>query len=181
MEFEKSINQDVKWGQRFWISAKTSGRVKQRYKDSSKENKVIKEERGWDREATNYGLQEGTVAGESTSLGAWPLLRLTGPSWQKTPEQKDHLLEEERGGGQMGGWKEGRHCTEAFQSCVSETLAPSQHSQPMCNILPPLLPCWHTQQPQPIWFHSGSLLAFIFKVQATTPPPAHQFGLRFFQ
>lgn len=62
------------------------------------------------------------------------------PTTAKALEQKDHLLEEERGGGGMEGWKEGEHCTEAFESCVSETLAPSQHSQPMCNILPHAAP-----------------------------------------
>lgn len=79
----------------------------------------------------------------------------------------------------MEGWKEGEHCTEAFESCVSETLAPSQHSQPMCNILPHAAPTDVLQQPEAIWSHCGRPLAFLFSIQPENTPPFPLHRLRF--
>lgn len=43
------------------------------------------------------------------------------------------------------------------------------HSQ--CVTFSPTLPRWHTQQPEPIWSHRGSLLAFMFKIHTRLLPP----------
>lgn len=109
----------------------------QRQHSSRKEKQIIMTwARKWDGEATNDGVWEGmvAVAGVSPGVGAQPSLWLA-PWSEKTLKQKDHLLEKERereaerSGGR--GTVEEVHCTKAFQNCVSETLAPSQHSRPV--------------------------------------------------
>lgn len=124
--------------------SKVLKRGKQQHKDSSeKENKVREESRKGDRNTTNYEVQRKVF---QRSPLVWGLSAHRGKNtWTKG----SFIGGGKRGKWDVGAWKEGEHCTEAFESCVSETLAPSQHSQPMCNILPPRCPAdiLHNQSP----------------------------------
>lgn len=109
-------------------------------------------------------LQESLLVSGPGLRSGWPC-----PRSKKTLKQKDHLLEEERGGGRAGG--AGGHCTEAFQNCVSETLAPSQHSQPVCNIPPPAPPLTFSGATAHMLPPQSSASTYIYREADDEPPP----------
>lgn len=145
-EFQKSVRLDVGWGQRLWRMNKCED--KQRKRKTKIQRQQLRNNQGkrqqprkWDTEAANYGLQEKkAVSGESASAGARPCRGPPAHRGKKHSNKRIIYWRRKEGEAEWRGWKEGEHCTEAFESCVSETLAPSQHSQPMCNILPHAAP-----------------------------------------
>lgn len=74
------------------------------------------------------------------SLLVLPGLRSGWPALAAKKHSNKRIIYWRRKEGEAERVVQGGHCTEAFQNCVSETLAPSQHSQPVCNIPPPAPP-----------------------------------------
>lgn len=77
---------------------------------------------------------------QESLLVSGPGLRSGWPALAAKKHSNKRIIYWRRKEGEAERVVQGGHCTEAFQNCVSETLAPSQHSQPVCNIPPPAPP-----------------------------------------